>query len=218
VEPKYTCILFDLDGTIIDSARGITASLAYMFEELGRPVPSPAELLRYVGPPILESFRDYAGMDGGEMAEALAIYRPRYLEQGALDSTVFPGVPEVLRAVHDAGVPLSLATSKPEAPAIMMLQHFGLLDHFDVITGASADEVRSAKADVVAEALVRLSAIGADLSHPVLVGDRVHDIEGAAANGVPTIFVDWGYGPAGEQVGAIAVAHTPAELRNLLLG
>lgn len=217
MKPNYSAILFDLDGTIVDSARGITASLAYMFEELGRPVPSPAELLAYVGPPILESFRDYAGMDGGEMAEALAIYRPRYLEQGALDSTVFPGVPEVLRAIHEAGVPMSLATSKPETPAIMMLQHFGLLEYFDIITGASDDEVRSAKSDVVAEALTRLSGIGADLSRPVLVGDRIHDIEGARVNGVPTIFADWGYGPVTEQTGSIAVAHTPAELRQLLV-
>jgi phosphoglycolate phosphatase len=213
----YSSILFDLDGTIVDSARGITATLAYTFEELGRPVPSPTELLAYVGPPILDSFRDRGGMSFGEAAEALAIYRPRYLESGALDSTVFPGVPEVLRAVHEAGIPTSLATSKPETPATLMLAHFGLLEYFDFITGASDDEVRSAKADVVAEALERLRSIGADLSNPVLVGDRIHDVEGAAENGVPAIFVDWGYGSADEQAGAIAVAHTPAELQALLL-
>jgi phosphoglycolate phosphatase len=214
----FSCILFDLDGTIVDSAPGITATLAYTFEEMGRPVPSPAELLGYVGPPILDSFRDRAGMDLGEAAEALAIYRPRYLESGALDSSVFPGVAEVLRAVHRARIPLSLATSKPETPATVMLSHFGLLNEFDIITGASDDEVRSSKEDVVAEALLRLAAFGADLRRPVLVGDRVHDVEGAAANGVPTIFVDWGYGSAPEQAGSIAVAHSPAELQKLLLG
>lgn len=214
----FTSILFDLDGTIIDSAPGIAATLAYTFETMGRPVPAPAELLAYVGPPILDSFRDFAGMSLGEAAEALAIYRPRYLEIGALDSSVFPGVADVLRAIHAAGVPLSLATSKPETPATLMLSHFGLLAEFDVITGASDDEVRSSKEDVVAEALVRLGALGADLSRPVLVGDREHDIEGAAANGVPTIFVDWGYGPASEQAGSIAIAHTPGELQELLLG
>jgi phosphoglycolate phosphatase len=93
-----------------------------------------------------------------------------------------------------------------------------LLDFFDIITGASDDEVRSSKEDVVAEALLRLEAFGADLSRPVLVGDREHDIEGAAANGVPTIFVDWGYGSAAEQAGSVALAHTPAELQQLLLG
>jgi phosphoglycolate phosphatase len=214
----FTSILFDLDGTIIDSAPGITATLAYTFETMGLPVPSPANLLGYVGPPILDSFRDRAGMSLGEAAEALAIYRPRYLESGALDSSVFPGVADVVRAVHAAGIPLSLATSKPETPATLMLSHFGLLHEFDIITGASDDEVRSSKEDVVAEALVRLAEFGADLSRPVLVGDRKHDVEGAAANGVPTIFVDWGYGSAEEQAGTIAVAHTPAELQELLLG
>jgi phosphoglycolate phosphatase len=218
METAYTSILFDLDGTIVDSAPGITATLSYTFERLGLPVASPAELLAYVGPPILDSFRERAGMTSEEADAALAIYRPRYLAGGALDSSVFPGVAEVIRAVHDAGIPMSLATSKPEAPAILMLEHFGLLDCFDVITGASADEVRSAKADVVAEAIVRLSAIGADLSRPVLVGDRVHDIEGAAANGIPTIFVDWGYGSPAERAGSIAVAANPDELRTLLLG
>jgi phosphoglycolate phosphatase len=215
---KYSSILFDLDGTIVDSAPGITKTLAYTFAELGRPVPSPVELLAYVGPPILDSFRDRGGMSLGEAAEALAIYRPRYLESGALDSTVFPGIPEVLRAIHEAGIPLSLATSKPETPATLMLSHFGLLDYFDIITGASDDEVRSSKKDVVAEALARLAASGADLARPVLVGDREHDIEGAAANDVPTIFAGWGYGSAAEQVGSVAVAPTPAELRQLLLG
>jgi phosphoglycolate phosphatase len=217
--PKnYSSILFDLDGTIVDSAPGITMTLAYTFAELGRPIPSPAEMLAYVGPPILDSFRDRAGMSLGEAAEALTIYRPRYLEDGALNSSVFPGVPEVLRAIHKAGIPLSLATSKPETPATLMLSHFGLLDYFDIITGASDDEVRSSKQDVVAEALVRLATFGADLSRPVLVGDREHDIEGATANGVPTIFVGWGYGSATERVGSVAVAETPADLGRLLLG
>ncbi|HEY5230380.1 MAG TPA: HAD hydrolase-like protein, partial [Galbitalea sp.] len=99
----FTSILFDLDGTIVDSAPGITETLVYTFETMGWPVPSPAELLAFVGPPILDSFRDRAGMSLGEAAAALDIYRPRYLETGALNSTVFPGVPEVLRAVHAAG-------------------------------------------------------------------------------------------------------------------
>jgi phosphoglycolate phosphatase len=212
----YSSILFDLDGTIVDSAPGITKTLAYTFAQLGRDVPSPTELLAYVGPPILDSFRDRGGMTLGEAAEALAIYRPRYLETGALDSSVFPGVADVLREIHEAGIPLSLATSKPETPAKVMLSHFGLLDYFDIITGASDDEVRSSKKDVVAEALLRLSAFDADLSRPVLIGDREHDVEGAAANGVPTIFAGWGYGSMWEAAGSVAVAATPDELRQLL--
>ena len=214
----YSCILFDLDGTIVDSAPGITSTLAYMFERLGKPIPTPSELLQYVGPPLLDSFRDLAGFDAEESAVALEIYREKYLNVGAYDATQYAGVGLVLKAVHESPLRMSLATSKPETPATLILEHFNLARYFDVITGASDDEVRSAKKDVVAEALIRLEALGADISRPVLVGDREHDVHGAAANDVPTIFVDWGYGSLAEQAGAVAVVETPEELQRLLLG
>ena len=214
----YSAILFDLDGTIVDSAPGITATLAYTFEQMGLPIPTPSELVAYVGPPILDSFRDRAGFTPEQAQHALEIYRPQYLETGVYNATVYDGLPGVLRAIHSAGVPLSLATSKPELPATLILEHFGLASQFDIITGASADEVRSAKADVVAEALVRLEAFGADLSNPVMVGDREHDVHGAAAHGIPTIFVEWGYGSPAEQAGTVASVSTAEELQRLLLG
>jgi len=214
----YSCILFDLDGTIADSAPGITASLAWVFEQLGKPIPTPAELLEYVGPPILDSFRDLAKWTPEESAHALEIYREHYLEHGVYDSTSFDGIGDVLRAIHESPIPMSLATSKPEIPATLILEHFGFARFFDVITGASADEVRSAKKDVVEEALRRLAAMGADISRPVLVGDRKHDVEGGAEHGVPTIFVRWGYGSPAEEVGTVAAVDTAAELVPLLLG
>lgn len=208
----YSAILLDLDGTIADSAPGITSTLAYTFEKMGRPIPSPAELLEWVGPPIMDSFRDLAGFDHDESQHALAIYRAQYIKLGAVDAEPFPGIGRVLRAIHTAGVPLSLATSKPELPATVILRHFGFEQYFDVITGASADEVRSAKADVVEEALRRLRLEGHDVSRPVLVGDRIFDVEGAAAHGIPTIAVNWGYGNDVEHAGAIAVVDTADEL------
>jgi phosphoglycolate phosphatase len=215
---QWSCILFDLDGTILDSAPGITETLAYMFEKLERPVPSQARLLEYVGPPILDSFRDLAGMSPAQSLAALDVYRVRYLERGALGSTVYPGVERLLRQVHESPLPLSLATSKPELPATKMLNLAGLTRYFDVITGASEDEVRSSKADVVEEALQRLAGLGADISNPVMVGDREHDVAGASEHGVPTIFVNWGYGSHREASGAIATVDTTVELHSLLLG
>jgi phosphoglycolate phosphatase len=213
---KYTAVLFDLDGTIVDSAPGITATLAKTFERLGLPIPAPAELLKYVGPPILEAFRDIAGWDDAQSRHALDIYRPLYLESGVLDATVYPGVEGVLRSIHEAGVPLSLATSKPELPATLVLDHYDLTTYFDELTGASADETRSKKADVVAEALRRLREDGADLSETVMVGDRIHDTHGAAEHGIPTIFVTWGYGAPAEEAGAVAVVDTADELLEAL--
>jgi len=218
MKPDWTCVLMDLDGTITDSAPGITASLAWMFERLGSPIPSPVELLEYVGPPILDSFRDLAGMSPDEALAALALYKTHYLQSGVFDSTVYPGMADLLAAVHESDLPMSLATSKPETPATLILDHFQLSRYFDFLTGATDDEKRSAKADVVAEALRRLAASGADVSRPIMVGDREHDVAGAATHGIPTIFVAWGYGSPAEQVGAIAVAEDATQLRHLLLG
>jgi phosphoglycolate phosphatase len=208
----YTAVLFDLDGTIVDSAPGITGSLAYTYERLGLSVPPPAKMLEWVGPPIMDSFRDLAGLDPEESQRALEIYREHYLSSGNAYAPAYPGIVDVLSAIVAAGIPLSLATSKPEGTARVMLGKLGIVDLFTEVTGSSDDETRSRKADVVAEALRRLAADGADVGRTVMVGDRRHDIEGAAENDVPTIFVTWGYGAPEESAGAIAVASTPAEL------
>ncbi len=215
--PDWTCILFDLDGTIADSAPGITASLAWTLERLERPVPSQTELLHWVGPPILDSFRDRAGMSEEQAEHALATYRPHYLATGIFNSRVYPGVADLLQTIAVSPIPLSLATSKPESLALVTLDYYSLAHCFDVLTGASEDEVRSSKADVVEEALRRLAASGADISRPVMVGDRDYDVEGAAEHGVPTIFVEWGYGSISEQAGSIAAVASAAELQALLL-
>ncbi|MBX3195808.1 MAG: HAD hydrolase-like protein [Microbacteriaceae bacterium] len=212
----YTAVLFDLDGTIVDSAPGITASLAAMFAQMGLPIPTPAELLAYVGPPLMDSFRELAGFDEATAARALSVYRPIYHDRGVYDARVYPGLDRTVWEIHDSDLVLSLATSKPETPARMVLKHFGLLPAFDELAGASDDEVRSKKADVVAEALRRLSADGADLSRPVMVGDRSIDVQGAAEHGIPTIFVSWGYGPPEEQAGALAVVDNADELLDAL--
>jgi phosphoglycolate phosphatase len=211
-EYPYTAVLFDLDGTIVDSAPGITSSLAYTFEAMGLPVPSPAKLLEWVGPPIMDSFRDLAGFDPLTSARALAIYREHYVMTGVFDADLYPGLRDVLRVIHESPLPLSLATSKPESTAKLILEHYDLAPYFDELTGASEDEVRSAKADVVEEALRRLRVRGADLTRPVMVGDRHHDVVGAAAHDVPTIYVTWGYGAPEETAGTVAVVDTAAEL------
>ena len=216
-KPAWSCILFDLDGTIADSAPGITASLGYMFEKLGRPVPSQEELRSWVGPPILDSFRDLAGMDQIESAQALAIYRRHYLASTASSASIYPGIARTLRAIHRAGIPLALATSKPEFAASLILDHGNITQYFRVISGSSIDEIRSAKKDVIEEALIRFGMINADTSNPVMVGDRYYDIDGATAYGVPTIYVNWGYGAPGEESGALDTVSTNAELAALLL-
>jgi len=168
----YTCVLLDLDGTLIDSAPGITSTLAWTFEQLGEPVPSPSQLLEYVGPPLLHSFESIAGMSEVEAHQALATYRERYLAHGVTDVSAYEGIEVILAAIAASGLPSSLATSKPESLARLALTHLGLIDYVDVMTGASEDEVRSEKKDVIELALIRLEAFGADISNPIMVGDR----------------------------------------------
>ncbi|QWS33154.1 HAD hydrolase-like protein [Curtobacterium aetherium] len=216
-ERPFTAVLFDLDGTISDSAPGILESMTHTLRTVGVPVPDHATLMSFVGPPIMDTFRVALGMDEEQADRTLAVYREHYLARGALDSRMYPGIDVVLHTLHEAGVPISTATSKPETPATYILEHYGLTGDIDVITGASDDEVRSAKADVVEEALRRLAARGFDTSRPVLVGDRLHDVEGAAVHGVPTVFAEWGYGSPAEAVGTVAQAATPLDLLPILL-
>ncbi|MEJ3405239.1 HAD hydrolase-like protein [Rathayibacter sp. YIM 133350] len=212
----WTAVLFDLDGTIIDSAPSITDALERTFVALGLPVPSPADLLGYVGPPMLESFAVRAGLSESDARDALAVYRGFYSGE-ALRTAVFPGMAGLIERLHRAGIPLALATSKPESVATRLLEHFGLAQYFTTITGASEDEVRSAKADVVGEALRRLQDAGVDISRSVMVGDRHYDALGAAAHGVPTILVEWGYGSPAEARDAIGSVHSTDQLCKKLL-
>jgi phosphoglycolate phosphatase len=208
----YTVALVDLDGTIMDSAPGITATLTRTLERMGLPVPPPSRLVEFVGPPILDGLRDLAGLDPEQSQRALELYREEYRRTGAFDARPYPGVREALEAVRDAGPTLAVATSKPESQAKRILAHFGFDDLFTVIAGASEDEVRSEKADVITWALQLLRDAGADTARPVMIGDRIHDVEGAAHHAIPCVFVDWGYGDPAEAAGAIAVARTPVDL------
>lgn len=214
----WSAILFDLDGTITDSAPAITSSLARTFALLGRPVPTDAELLAYVGPPLLAAFREYAGMTPEEATEALAVYRTDYQGGHLLGTAVFPGVAGLLERIHAAKIPMAVATSKAQHNALAVLEHFDLAKYFTAIVGSTDTETRSSKADVVAEALERLAAAGADLTQPVMVGDRRYDAEGAAAHGVPTILVEWGYGSPSEATEATATVYSADNLGKLLLG
>ena len=211
----YTTVLVDLDGTIMDSAPGIIRTLSVALEELGLPVPPPARLIEFVGPPILDGLRDVAGLDAADSQRVLERYRTHYRSTGAFEAEPFDGI---RAALEDLGrrAPLAIATSKPETTATRILEHFGFAPLFTVIAGASEDESRSEKADVITRALELLAEAGVDVSRPVMIGDRIHDVEGAAAHGIPTIVAGWGYGAPEETAGAIAIAATPAELPALV--
>jgi phosphoglycolate phosphatase len=148
----------------------------------------------------------------------LRVYRQDYRRDGAFDAAIFPGVVSLLGQIRAAGIPLAVATSKSEGQAVRILEHFKLNSLFAVIRGASEDETRSTKALIVAEALSDLRKAGHDFENPVLIGDRIYDVEGAITNGIPAIIVNWGYGFPEEAAAALATVDSTDELRALLLG
>ncbi|MGE2715950.1 HAD hydrolase-like protein [Mycolicibacterium litorale] len=184
-------VLFDLDGTLTDSAQGIVASFRHALGEVGAPVPEGDLVSRIVGPPMHHTLRS---LGLGERADAaIAAYRADYTSRGWSMNRTFDGIPALLADLKAAGIRLAVATSKAEPTAERILAHFGLDGFFDVIAGASPDGTRAAKADVVASALERLAPLP---DRVVMVGDRRHDVEGAAVHGIDTVVVGWGYGRA----------------------
>jgi phosphoglycolate phosphatase len=208
-------VLFDLDGTLTDSAEGIVASFRHALGEVGAPVPEGDLAGRIVGPPMHQTLRS---LGLGERADAaIAAYRADYTSRGWAMNRTFDGIPALLADLQAAGVRLAVATSKAEPTARRILAHFGLDGFFEVIAGAGLDGTRAAKADVVASALARLEPLP---DRVVMVGDRRHDVEGAAAHGIDTVVVGWGYGRAdfAEPTPVPVLAHvdTVAHLREVL--
>ena len=214
----YTCVLFDLDGTMLDSAPGIIDSLEDTFRHFSWPVPPRSELMHYIGPPLIDSFRNRLGLDEADAWETLRVYREDYRRDGAFDAAIFPGIVGILEQLQAARIPVAVATSKPETQAVRILQHFEIDGFFANVSGATEDETRSSKTAIVAHALNGLREAGHDISRPVLIGDRIYDVEGASANGIPAIIVEWGYGSPDEAVNAAATVYSADQLRGILLG
>lgn len=215
IVPAPTAVLLDLDGTLTDSAPVILAALRATLAELGLEAGSDAELMRYVGPPLVEGFRINAGLEGEDNRRAVEVYRSHY-RQTMTEAPLYPGVRELLESLRAAGLPVALATSKNETMARRVLEAARLAPYFTVIAGAGEGDVGGTKAEVVRAALDRLAAAGADVSNPVHVGDLDHDVQGARAQGVDCVGVLWGYGSQESLQGAVALARDTTELARLL--
>ena len=206
-------IFFDLDGTLTDSGEGIINCATLALEHFGLPVPSREEMGVFVGPPLDQTFIQF-GVPADRAQEAIDVFRSRYLVVGKFENSPYPGIREVLDTLQQQGYRLFVATSKPETTAIEILNKFDLARYFEVICGATFDTNRVHKADVIAYLLERIG----NPQQVLMVGDTEFDVLGAAAHGIATIGVSWGYGKvdAMEQAGAIAIANTMEELLGLL--
>lgn len=216
-QQPFTTILWDLDGTIIDSRAGIFNSFNHTFAAMGLPLMLREDLNPYIGPPLLDTFLQICGGDLAEAERAKTIYRERYIQGGgAIEADVFEGILDVIASSKVQGKFNSLATSKGLSGVKLVGDHFDFLHLFDVLGTATNDGTRSTKADVITYALAELELLDADLSRVVLVGDRIHDIEGAREHGIEVILVKWGSGDESEWAQADGIAETPAELAALL--
>lgn len=217
---RFSCVLWDVDGTIADASAGILPRIEVVLRELGRPQIPADQVNRWIGPPMLESFQLLAGLDEDEATVAVARYRQLAGQQGYAKSVrLYDGIIDVIREVHAAGIPQTTASTKPGNQIDAIFEHFQLTDLFVAVHGATpAPGVNDTKADVLGRALEDMRSRGVDVSRPVLVGDRHHDVDGAAVFDVPVIFARWGFGSPEEEAGSVLAVESPAELRDALLG
>lgn len=207
--------MFDLDGTVSDSARGILAALRHAFVVTGVPAPDGPTERALLGPPFYESLPPLIG--DVPLGDVIAAYREFYAT-AMFDTEAFDGVPALLETLRADGIRLAVATSKPERYAVPIVEHLGLADVFEVVGGDALDGSRGTKALVIAHVLARLG--DPDPSGVLMVGDRSHDVLGARAHGIGCLGAGWGYGLAGEleAVHPLAICRSVAELALLLEG
>jgi phosphoglycolate phosphatase len=214
-EISLALILFDLDGTLIDSEPGICATLAYAFEQVGAVLPEREVLRTWIGPPFWQTFPSVLGDDAARIEAAIGHYRVRFEEKGWAEHAVYAGVAALVGDLVDAAHTLAIVTTKPQSQAQTIVDHFPFGAAFARVYGPDINGRHCAKAEMIAQALEDFSTQAGDA---VMIGDRHFDIEGARANGVRALGVGWGFGAREELVaaGAEAIAATPAELGVLL--
>lgn len=213
---QYQTVIWDFDGTLVDTSPGIFRSLRVAFQRLGYPDPSPELLSRFVGPPLFQAFQEHVGMSPQQAEQALLAFRADYEARGVYQSQLYPGLEEILRQLHAAGAKLGVATLKPERMARLLLRQFGLLDLMDACVG-SDDQDRGTRTKAQMIQMV-LDQVGCkNPQQAVLIGDTRFDLEGAKQAGVPFLAAGYGFGELESLLGPDApLARTPGELENYL--
>jgi phosphoglycolate phosphatase len=209
---QYSHAFFDLDGTLTNSAPGITHSVQYALRKFGITQPPEEELTVFVGPPLVQSFSKYFGMDTEQSLLAVDYYREYYRAGGMLENEVYDGIPALLEELNARGIVCVLATCKPYEFAEKILAHFGLDKYFAFVSGPEMDGRRGEKHEVIAYAMEQLSL--PDAKKILMVGDRRDDVLGALHHGIDCAGVLWGFGTEEEltEAGALQLCHVPHDL------
>lgn len=215
-DKMYNTVFFDLDGTVINSELGVLNSVEYALRKYGAPIPQRAKLNFFLGPPLEDSFAKLLKVSKEEAQIPVKYYREHYTDKGIFEIELYEGIVPLLKKIKQSGRKTVIATSKPEEFAVRILEHLGIVKYFDIIAGATFDNSRSEKPDVINYALKQADII--DNRTVVMVGDRKYDCIGAKKFGIDSIGVLYGFGDIEEltAAGATYIAETVEEIYNFL--
>lgn len=215
---RYDTVLFDFDGTIVDSSEGIFKSLIYALESKGYERPSDETLRKFIGPPLYDSFTKLFGFRDEEARYMIEKYRERYRVKGVEEVRVYDGIPELLKSLKEKGVKTATASSKPTQFIEKILLSTGLKEYIDYVGGAAFDNKNASKTAIIEDALSNLGCT--DKSRAIMVGDRKYDIDGAKAAGIETVAVLYGFGSEEEfrRHKAEYIAENTAQAEKIILG
>lgn len=209
-------ILFDLDGTVTDSQLGIKNSVAYALNYFGINVDNMEDLNKYIGPPLRQSFINFAGLSEENSHIGMTKYREYYGPKGIFENELYSGIVDLFEKLKINNKKIVLATSKPWIYAEIILEHFNIKKYFDFVAGSELNGVRTNKADVIKYAIDKFNI---DIDNAVMIGDREHDILGAKYNGVKTIGVLYGFGSKEEleNAGVDYIAENTKDIYDMIL-
>lgn len=215
---NYTHILFDLDGTLTDSSEGIINCVIEAFSKFGIEIKDRNELKCFIGPPLAQTFHSYYGLDEEQTKEAIQFFRKRYEVTGLFENRLYDGIAEALSYLKSNGKTLMMATSKPYVFAEKILEHFNIRQYFDFISGATMDEKRVEKEEVIKYIIDTYPDL--DRSKMLMVGDTKYDILGAKQFSIDSMGVLYGFGTKKEleDAGAEYIVATPLELKTIAGG
>lgn len=197
---KFKYILFDLDGTLLRSGDGIINSVLYSFKKMNIEAEDREELRKFIGPPLIDSYRDFCGLDDENVERAVNFYREYYVDKGLHECSLYEGVEDTLKKLADRGYKLAVASSKPHKFVVEILEDFGIIKYFNYVKGADMDEGKLSKTDIIRLGIINMGC--KDLTKALMVGDRNYDINGAKNLHIKSVGAIYGYGTKEELLSA----------------
>ena len=212
---KYKCLFFDLDGTLTDSSEGIINSIIYALEKMNVDIKDKAILKKFVGPPLMDSYKKYYGFNQEEAELGLKLFREYFSVKGIFENRLFDGIYDLLEQLYNAGVEIVLATSKPDVYAEQILEHFGIKKFFTHVSACPMEEADTTKLDIIKGALKMTSVKNKE--EILMIGDTFLDVNGAKECGLDSIGVLYGTDGPEELKVATYIAKDVEELKNILI-